>query len=952
MKGKEKPRRDLLREIAELQTRLAEAEDVCRAIRHDEVDAVVVQGPQTERVYTLQGAEHPYRMLVEAMSEGAVTLIAGSTILYCNQAFAVLIKTPLEQVIGSQLDRFIAPADRALFEALVRHGESESRKGEVTLIARDGTALPTQLSLSPLPVGEGGGLCLVVTDLSGQKRHEEIVAAERLARSILEQAAQAIVVCDAEGRVIRANRKAQELCGRNPVLRPFEAAFPLQLVSDGLSHVPAGDQQPDGAGEAFSLSGVTGGRADWRGEVTFTRPDGQVFSLLLNAGPLHGSDERPLGNVVALTDITERRQAEVAAAQMAAIVESSDDAIISKDLNGIIASWNRGAEKLFGYTAAEIIGKPVAILIPPDRVNEEPQILERLRRGERINHFETVRRHKGGSGIDISLTVSPVRDRTGKVIGASKIARDITERKRLSKQVELERSRLKYLFDRAPAFVTVLRGPEHVFELFNPAYLQLVGHRELIGKTMREAFPEVEGQGFFELLDGVYRTGEPYAGREMRIFLQRMPDAPLEERFVNFVCQAMFEADGSVSGVFAHGVDVTEQVLARKAVEEANRLKDEFLATLSHELRNPLNSIIGHAEVLARKPDNGAVRQAAESIRRNALSQAELIGDLLDLSRLQTGKLALDRQPIDLASVIGDAVDSLRPQAKAKKIRLGIYVTRGPLMTEADPVRVQQVVWNLLANAIKFTPDSGKITVNLSREGREAKLAVGDTGQGIDPGFLKHIFEMFRQGDAGTTRRHGGMGIGLALVRQLVELHGGRVEARSEGVGRGACFSVWLPLDAAAPEAATRPAAREAASQGLAGLRLLVVDDTPDAVAALQDMLELEGALVTTATSGAEALEIAGAARFDLILSDVSMPEMDGYQFLEELRKGGRSAGVPAIALTGLGRPEDVERARAVGFTTHLTKPVTLDKLTKVVRAAARQGVRPKISTSVNSSKG
>jgi PAS domain S-box-containing protein len=640
-----------------------------------------------------------------------------------------------------------------------------------------------------------------------------------------------------------------------------------------------------------------------------------------------------------VTDITERKRGEAAAGQMAEIVESSDDAIISKDLNGIIASWNRGAEKLFGYTAAETIGKPVAMLIPPDRVDEEPHILERLRRGERIDHYETVRRRKDGSEIDISLTVSPVRDRTGKVIGASKIARDITERKRLSEQVELERSRLKYLFDRAPAFVAVLRGPEHVFELFNPAFLQLVGSRELLGKTVREALPEVEGQGIFELLEDAYLTGEPYAGREIQIVLQRLPDTPLEERFLNFVCQAMFEADGSVSGIYAHGVDVTEQVLARKAIEEANRLKDEFLATLSHEMRNPLNTIVGYSEVLLRSSEakqSHLIRRASETIHRNAKAQTQLINDLLDLSRLQTGKLALEVEPLRIAPVIGDAVESIRGQAGEKEIKLTADLTAEPLVVNFDPVRVQQIVWNLVTNGVKFTPNGGRVSVTLSRQGEEAVLTVEDTGQGIDAEFLPHVFEMFRQGDASITRAYGGMGIGLALVRQLAELHGGRTEVHSEGPGRGARFTVRLPLHVA-PLRADHPEKTIDTEGGLTGARILVVDDSGDSLDMLRFLLASEGATVETALNGEEGLHLAEGSEFDLVFSDISMPGMDGYEFIRSLRANPRYRTTPAIALTGFGRKEDMERGRRAGFTTHLTKPLDFVTLVKFARVTLRK---------------
>jgi two-component system CheB/CheR fusion protein len=315
-----------------------------------------------------------------------------------------------------------------------------------------------------------------------------------------------------------------------------------------------------------------------------------------------------------------------------------------------------------------------------------------------------------------------------------------------------------------------------------------------------------------------------------------------------------------------------------------------------------------------------------------------LVNDLLDLSRLQTGKLALNRQSISLSPVLAESLESVRAEAEAKQVTLDLRLPAASLIVEADTVRVQQIVWNLLSNALKFTPDGGQVTLSLEPEGGQARLVVEDTGQGISAEFLPHVFEMFRQADATPTRQHGGMGIGLALVRQLVELHGGRVEVASGGVGRGARFTVWLPLHATAPESGG--AAGQGTAGELAGLRILVVDDTQDTVEVLRALLEMEGAAVETATGGAEALRLAEAQDFDLIFSDISMPGMDGYALLAELRRRLRTAGVPAVALTGFGRTKDMERARAAGFSAHLTKPISLTKLLETSQALTRPGLQ------------
>ena len=548
----------------------------------------------------------------------------------------------------------------------------------------------------------------------------------------------------------------------------------------------------------------------------FEVPSGIVPSAWFEA---HAYPSRS-GLTVYLREITERKRAETTSRLLASIVESSDDAIISKDLDGIISSWNYGAERVFGYKADEVIGKPVTILLPLDRYDEEPAILERIRSGRSVDHYETVRRRKDGKLIDISLTISPIRDESGRIIGASKIARDITEEKRAHE----ERARL----------------------------------------------------------------------------LER-------ER------------------------------LAREEAEAANRLKDEFLATLSHELRNPLNVVIGYSELLRRSEDvtnTGFVNRAAEVIRRNALAQSQLVSDLLDLSRLEMGKLAINHQPVALLTIITDALETVKTEAEAKQIALKLNASHDPCMVDGDPVRLGQIAWNLLNNAVKFTGTGGVITITLEAEGTGAQFVVEDTGQGIPPEFLPCVFEIFRQGDASSSRRHGGLGIGLALVKQLAELHGGMVRAESEGVGRGAKFSVWLPLREV--EATTSVSTSTVAMGELEGTRILVVDDSDETTVMLSKLLEMDGAEVHTARGGLEALALAGKSKFDLVISDISMPEMDGYQLLQELRLLPQMANVPALALTGFGRVSDVDRAHRVGFSKHFTKPLDIDKLLDSVRELTR----------------
>ena len=376
---------------------------------------------------------------------------------------------------------------------------------------------------------------------------------------------------------------------------------------------------------------------------------------------------------------------------------------------------------------------------------------------------------------------------------------------------------------------------------------------------------------------------------------------------------------------------------ARDAAEKANQLKDEFLATLSHELRNPLNVILGYSELLLRMPEieqSPRLFKMGEALRRNAQSQSQLINDLLDLSRLQRGKISLNQEPVSLPAIIDNAVETVRADATAKGINIHLNVSDQLLLVEGDRLRLQQIAWNILNNAVKFTPAGGSIDIALGSEHGNAILAVKDTGQGIDPSFLPHVFEMFRQADGSNRRRHGGLGIGLALVRQLVQLHGGTISAESDGPNEGSRFTVRLPL----MNETTPPASSVVVSTGsvelnlLAGTSFLIVDDSEDTIAMLEELLRLSGASVTTATNGADALRLARANEFDVILSDISMPEMDGFEFLQKLREIDGRQHIPVIAITGFGRTGDIERARAAGFYSHLTKPLNLAVLAEVLQ--------------------
>jgi PAS domain S-box-containing protein len=523
--------------------------------------------------------------------------------------------------------------------------------------------------------------------------------------------------------------------------------------------------------------------------------------------------------------VAELEAAEVAQFRLAAIVASADDAIISKTLEGIITSWNEGAERIFGYRPDEIIGKSIYTLIPPELHDEEVNILKHIRNGERVSHYDTIRLRKDGERLHVSLTISPVKDSTGRVIGASKVLRDISER---------------------------IRADE---ERVN---------------ALREA-------------------------RE-----------------------------------------------ARREAEYSNRVKDEFLATISHELRTPLTAILGWTRMLrAGKLDSPGQMKALEVIDRNVRSQAQLIEDLLDISRITMGKLRLDVRPVQPGAIISAAVESLRFAAEARQIKIQTVLDSSAGPIAADFERLQQVVWNLVSNAIKFTNKGGRIRIVLERVNSHIEISVSDTGCGLRPEFIPCIFDRFTQGEAVTTRAHGGLGMGLAIARAIVELHGGSISAFSDGEGKGSTFSLSLPLmpvtrempaDRVHPTVNWTEISMECPPE-VAGLRVLVVDDDQDTCDMIRAALDQCGAVVETASSAESALELFRASQPDVLISDIGMPEVDGYEFIRRIREFERSGDtkVPAVALTAFARIEDRVKSLASGYQMHVAKPVEPAELLTIV---------------------
>ena len=779
-----------------------------------------------------------------------------------------------------------------------------------------------------------------------------------------------------------------------------------------------------------------------------------------------------------------------AEAYLAAIVESSDDAIISKDLDGTIRWCNAATERIFGYSAAELIGHPVRILIPADRQPEEDDILRRMRRGERIDHFETVRVAKDGHPIHISLTVSPVRDASGAIIGVSKTARDITARKQAAAQLSAQQEWFKvtlgsigdaviasdaaghvsYMNTTAEALTgwsiaeATGRPLADVFRIIsedtrqrieNPASLvmqsgQVVGlanHTVLISRDGKErpiadsAAPIQDGEGnllgvvlVFRDVTLERRAEEALAEQRewLETTLESIGDAVIATDvnglvvFMNRVaehltgyaataaegrrCDEIFKivneqtrqtvdnpatrvlAEGVVVGLVNHTVliaadgrehpiddsgapirsrdghvagavlvfrDITErrrtelerqaavaererlleaERVARTEAEKASRAKDDFVAMVSHELRTPLNAILGWTQLMfARRDDPKLIDQGLDVVARNTRLQAQLISDLLDISRIVAGKLRLEIQNIDLGAIIGDAIETVQQQADVKGIELRTELDDMAFPIAGDPARLQQVVWNLLSNAIKFTVAGGQVLVKLRHVGADAELSVIDTGAGIGTEFLPFVFERFHQADRSITRRFGGLGLGLSIVKHLVELHGGSVRAESDGEGLGSRFTITLPTSTVDMKPDRRKAAPVFAeidsALSLERVRVLVVEDEPDTREFLARLLASQGAVVSTAASVPEALTVFASAQPDILVSDIGLPGADGYDLLQQIRARNLAdrGAIPAIALTAYARSEDRMRALTSGYQVHIAKPVESNELVAAI---------------------
>ena len=761
---RERPQFDI--DISELERRLEEAEETLRAIRQGEVDALVIDDPKGEVIYTLASADYPYRLMIDEMNEGAVSVSPDSLILYSNRNFGSILGLTETNTSGVPFGDFVVPPMREQFLEDLEKARQQSIKREYVLTSKNGSEVPVLISFAKLQP-QTNSISIVVTDLTAQKALEEKL---RQAKNGLEE----------------------QVAERTKELRDSEAR----------------------------LFGI----------LEHSAADLKAMRRLNEVGTRCAKDGHDV------------------------------PACLKEILN--VALEISGAEKGVIQLLDVESG---ALTIETQTGFDEPF----------LTFFANVE-----DGETIWRTAMNSHQRV--------IVEDVRESELFAAKQWLEK-------------------------------LSDAGVRAV------QSLPLMSSSG--KML-GIMSThfSEPHRPSEQELRLMDL----LARQTADYLERKRVEGEREELLLREHGL--------RETAEEANRLKDEFLAIMSHELRNPLNVILGYAELLLRMDEiKGAphLKRMADAVKRNAVAQSKLIRDLLDLSRLRSGKLELNRETVSPVNSIENAIETVRLDAQTKEISIDVVSPNDILFVQADPVRLEQIIWNLLNNSVKFTPQGGRITVRLEEDRHEIVLTVSDTGLGIDSSFLPHIFEIFRQADAGTNRSQAGMGIGLAVVQQLVELHGGSVSASSGGVGKGATFKIRLPRSV---ETKTSSAPDLELGLGtLQGLVVLVVDDSEDTTEMVQHLLEIGGASVDVATSGADALRLAQEKQFDVVLSDISMPEMDGFQFLSKFRELPGKDDVPAVALTGFGRPEDVQRAVEEGFYAHLTKPFDIHTLATLLQTLPRK---------------
>ena len=832
---------------------------------------------------------------------------------------------PLDTVfrIVNETTRRVAenPALRAL-----REGVIVGLANHTVLLARDGTERPIDDSAAPIRDHRNQvlGCVLVFRDITERRKAEQQIweSRERL-RITLASIGDGVIVADTEGRVRSLNAEARRLTGwseEEATGRPLREVFPLINEESGQ---PVGNPV-----ENVISQGTVVGLGNHTALVT---RDGRRIPIDDSAAPIRELDGPVHGIVMIFRDVSEQRAAQRAKARLASIIENSGDAIFTKDLDGIVQSWNASAERLFGYSQEEIVGKPITLIIPTERLHEEAEILARLRAGKALERFETIRIAKNGRRISVLISVSPLRDEEGRVIGASKIIHDITDVVAAREALQVSEQRFRQMADAAPVLIWV-SGTNKMCTWFNQQWLNFVGRT--IDQELGIGWAENVHPDDFERCLETY--GSAFDAREPFSMTYRLKRHDGNYRWLLDHGVPLYDFSGGFAGYVGSCIDVTEQKDAEAALKEVDRRKDEFLAILSHELRNPLAPITMSVELLRTLgPPDPKLQELRTTIERQTIQLTRLLDDLLDVSRIASGKIILRRERASLGLAIASAVESARPLIDSHDHELIVVVPPEPILVHGDFARLAQVFANLLNNAAKYTEPGGRITLTAKRRGSEVDVAVQDTGIGLSHEQISKIFKMFTQIDPSGERGKSGLGVGLALAKTLVELHGGRIRAESPGLGRGSTFTVSLPL--LHDRLAGKDQTDEERSKASTVHRILIADDNHDAAMVLAMALRELGHELAVAHDGEEALEAATRFKPNVAVLDIGMPKRNGFEVAMELRAcfGRRML---LVALTGWGKDEDKRKAKEAGFDHHLTKPAGLEAIVGLLDAAPTSG--------------
>jgi PAS domain S-box-containing protein len=905
----------------------------------------------------IRESEERFAKAFRASPDGLlISRIEDGLILEVNDSFAALSGYERDEMIGKstmELGLYIDPADRQRILSILKEQHCV-RDFEFEVKVKSGDTRLITLSAEPLELHGEHCWLTIVRDITESKQAEEALreSEERFSKAFRASPDGLVIIRRADGVILEVNDSWRQMLGyaSDEVIGRNWTQFDLTVDHTDIER-------------ASAIMEEQGYIHDF--ETALNRKSGETILVRISSEPIELRGEPCFVTIV--HDVTRRKQAEEALRESEerfskAFRASPDGLAITRLSDGVILEVNDSWLQMLGYESDEVIGKRwIHFAFPVDPADGR-RVRAIMEEEGYIRDFEMAAKRKSGETILVRISIEPIELRGEPCLVT--IVHDITQRKRaeeaLRRSEEQARRQLSYveaIYATAPVGLCFV-DTDLTFLSINERQAAINGRsvEEHLGRTVREVLPELA-----DSLEPVFRrvieTGEPSLNVEQSVGPTTTP-GNIRHFISSFY--PIKNGGGRVLGVNVVVVDITQrktieeelarllrqEKAAREEAESANRMKDEFLATISHELRTPLTSILGWARMLT----GGGLtapqaRHALDVIAQSAQSQNRLIEDILDTSRIITGRLKLDAQPVVIEHIFHAAVDVIRPSAEAKGLNLSEVVETPDGVVFGDANRLQQAIWNLLSNAVKFTSEGGRIQASLGRAESQVEVTVEDTGIGIEPRFLPHVFDRFRQADASSTREYGGLGIGLAIVRHIVEMHGGSVMASSLGKDQGATFKIRLPLISATrlsrPEGprheAPPPALKERKTMEnghkLDGVRVLLVEDNVDTLEMLRFIFEESGAEVIASTSVDQALEALERFRPDALVSDIAMPDRDGYDLIREIRsrEPERGGKIPAVAVTAYARAEDRVRVLAAGFHMHIAKPIDPDELIAVV---------------------